>query len=63
MENRIEGYMNKQQMEQANYYINSFAEDTIRFWIATRVNGVSSSLADAGNINYLLLKMLIKNRN
>jgi hypothetical protein len=33
-------------------------DDTIMFWIATRTNGVSASMACDGNISVQLLKML-----
>jgi hypothetical protein len=52
MERQIKGYMTDEQIEKANYFLSGVFDDTINCWIATRVNGASSSMACNGNIRW-----------
>lgn len=49
-------YLEQHEMDQLNQLLES--DDTIAFWIATRINGVSVSMAYNGNISTTLLNML-----
>ena len=54
----IKGYMTTEQINKGNYYLSGMCDDTLRCWIATRINGSSASMACDGNISIPLLKEL-----
>lgn len=58
MKREIKGYMTKEQIDKANYYLSGVIDDTISCWIATRLKGSSASMACDGNISTPLLNEL-----
>ena len=52
----IGSYLESHEIQQLNELLKH--DDTISCWIATRINGVSATLACDGNISIELLKML-----
>ena len=56
----IKGYMTAEQINEGNYYLSGMCDDTLRCWIATRINGSSASMACDGNISIPLLNELDK---
>jgi hypothetical protein len=52
----IGSYLEKHEIDQLNQLLKH--DDTINYWITTRINGASPSMACNGNISLQLLKML-----
>jgi hypothetical protein len=49
-------YLEQHEIDQLNELLKH--DDTISFWVATRINGASASMACDGNVSVQLLKML-----
>lgn len=58
---QVEGvYLEQSEIKTLNALMSYAADDTIRCWIATRINGASASMGCGGNISVVLLKELDK---
>lgn len=51
-------YLEKHELGQLDKLLEYAAKDTINCWIATRINGASSSMACNGNVSIKLLETL-----